>query len=80
VGAEPTLQALEESDKIVFGIFDLSPAVLKTPSEGKMAFATVLQGYLPIVFLTKCVRYGLLPANDVILAGPGSPPRRTPPR
>jgi len=78
VGAEPTLQALEESGKIgriVFGTFDLSPAVLKALSEGKMAFAIdqqqFLQGYLPIVLLTNYVRYGLLPANDVVLTGPG---------
>ncbi len=78
VGAEPTLQALEESGKIgkiVFGTFDLSPAVLKALSEKKMAFAIdqqqFLQGYLPIVFLTNYVRYGLLPANKVVLTGPG---------
>ncbi len=78
VGAEPTLQALEEAGKIgkvVFGTFDLSPAVLKALSEKKMAFAIdqqqFLQGYLPIVLLTNYARYGLLPANDVILTGPG---------
>ncbi len=78
VGAEPTLQALEEAGKIgsvTFGTFDLSPAVLKALSEGKMAFAIdqqqFLQGYLPIVFLTNYIRYGLFPANDVVLTGPG---------
>jgi len=78
VGAEPTLQALEEAGKIgkvVFGTFDLSPAVLKALNEKKMAFAIdqqqFLQGYLPVVFLANYVRYGLLPANDVVLTGPG---------
>jgi len=72
--AEPVLQALE-GKKITFGTFDLSPAVLKALSEKKMAFAIDqqqwLQGYLPIVILANYVRYGLLPANNVILTGPG---------
>jgi len=78
VGAEPTLQALEEAGKlgqVVFATFDLSPAVLEALAEGKMAFAIdqqqFLQGYLPIVFLANYVRYGLLPANDIVLTGPG---------
>ncbi len=72
--AEPVLQAIE-GKKLVFGTFDLSPAVLKALSEKKMAFAIDqqqwLQGYLPIVILANYVRYGLLPANNVILTGPG---------
>lgn len=72
--AEPVLQAIE-GKKLVFGTFDLSPAVLKALSEKKMAFAIDqqqwLQGYLPIVILANYIRYGLLPANNVILTGPG---------
>lgn len=72
--AEPVLQAIE-GKKLVFGTFDLSPAVLKALSEKKMAFAIDqqqwLQGYLPIVILANYIRYGLLPANPVILTGPG---------
>ncbi|MER3418695.1 MAG: LacI family transcriptional regulator [Chloroflexota bacterium] len=72
--AEPVLQAVE-GKKITFGTFDLSPAVLKALSEKKMAFAIDqqqwLQGYLPVVILANYVRYGLLPANPVILTGPG---------
>lgn len=76
-GAEPTLQALEESGKtgtVVFATFDLSPTILRALIARKMAFAIdqqqYLQGYLPIVFLANYVRYGLLPANDVVLTGP----------
>jgi simple sugar transport system substrate-binding protein len=72
--AEPVLQAIE-GKKLLFGTFDLSPAVLKALSEKKMAFAIDqqqwLQGYLPIVILANYIRYGLLPANSVILTGPG---------
>lgn len=72
--AEPVLQAVE-GKKITFGTFDLSPAVLKALSEKKMAFAIDqqqwLQGYLPVVILANYARYGLLPANPVILTGPG---------
>lgn len=72
--AEPVLQAVE-GKKITFGTFDLSPAVLKALSEKKMAFAIDqqqwLQGYLPVVILANYARYGLLPANPVILTGSG---------
>ncbi|AEB12654.1 sugar ABC transporter substrate-binding protein [Marinithermus hydrothermalis] len=78
VGAEPTLAALEELDligKVVFGTFDLGPTVLEALAEGKMSFAIdqqqYLQGYLPIVLLTQYIKYGVLPAEDVIFTGPG---------
>lgn len=78
VGAEPALQALQQVGrlgKIQFATFDLSPAVLDALEKKQMAFAIdqqqYLQGYLPIVFLTLYKRYGLLPANDVVLTGPG---------
>lgn len=78
VSAEPTLAALRDSGmagEIPLGTFDLSPNVLEALSNGEMAFAIdqqqYLQGYLPIVLLTLYVQYGMLPANDVILTGPG---------
>lgn len=73
--AEPVLQALEGRRGVTFGTFDLSPAVLTALSQKRMAFAIDqqqwLQGYLPIVILNNYVKYGLLPANKVIMTGPG---------
>lgn len=78
VGAEPALQALQQVGRlgrIRFATFDLSAAVLEALERRQMDFAIdqqqYLQGYLPIVILTLYKRYGLLPANDVILTGPG---------
>lgn len=78
VGAEPALQALQQTGRlgrVRFATFDLSPAVLDALSKRQMDFAIdqqqYLQGYLPIVFLTLYKRYGLLPANDIVLTGPG---------
>lgn len=78
VGAEPALQALQQVGRlgrIRFATFDLAPAVLEALEKKQMDFAIdqqqYLQGYLPIVFLTLYKRYGLLPANDVVLTGPG---------
>jgi simple sugar transport system substrate-binding protein len=78
VGAEPALQALQQTGrlgKVRFATFDLSTAVLEALANKQMDFAVdqqqYLQGYLPIVFLTLYKRYGLLPANDLILTGPG---------
>lgn len=78
VGAEPALQALQQVGRlgrIRFATFDLSAAVLEALEKKQMDFAIdqqqYLQGYLPIVFLTLYKRYGLLPANEVILTGPG---------
>lgn len=78
VGAEPALQALRQAGRlgrIRFATFDLSPAVLEALQKKEMDFAIdqqqYLQGYLPIVFLTLYKRYGLLPANDLVLTGPG---------
>ncbi|GLV48858.1 sugar ABC transporter substrate-binding protein [Thermus sp. LT1-2-5] len=78
VGAEPALQALQQIGRlgrIRFATFDLSSAVLDALEKKQMDFAIdqqqYLQGYLPIVFLTLYNRYGLLPANDVVLTGPG---------
>lgn len=78
VSAEPTLEALRANGgagEIEFGTFDLSTTVLEALVDGEMSFAIdqqqYLQGYLPIVFLTNYIQYGLLPGNDVILTGPG---------
>ncbi len=57
------------------GIFDLSPTILETLVAGEIDFAIdqqqYLQGYLPIVFLTNYIQYGLLPADPIVLTGPG---------
>jgi len=75
--AEPTLQALQDLDmlqKVKFGTFDLSPAVLEAVRDGKMLFAIdqqqFMQGYLPIALLVLYNKYGLMPGADV-LTGPG---------
>ena len=75
-GADPALKALRATGKlqdITLATFDLSPSVLQAVSEGEMAFAVdqqqYLQGYLPIVFLTNYIQYGVIPA-DVVLTGP----------
>jgi simple sugar transport system substrate-binding protein len=75
-GAEPALAALKESGRqqnITLATFDLSPSVLQAINKGDMAFAVdqqqYLQGYLPIVFLTNYIQYGVIP-SDVVLTGP----------
>jgi simple sugar transport system substrate-binding protein len=79
-GAEPTLEALEQAGTlgdIAFATFDLSPRVLEEIDGGNMLFAIdqaqYLQGYLPIVFLTKYMETGALPLGSVdrvVLTGP----------
>jgi simple sugar transport system substrate-binding protein len=79
-GATPTLQALQEAGtlgEIAFATFDLSPEVLEAIDAGDMLFAIdqaqYLQGYLPIVFLTKYLETGALPLGSkdrVLLTGP----------
>ena len=79
-GAIPTLNALEEAGKvgaIKLATFDLGPEVLQAIIDGKMLFAIdqaqYLQGYLPIVLLTKYLETGALPLGSVdrvILTGP----------
>jgi simple sugar transport system substrate-binding protein len=59
----------------ILATFDYSPVVLGAIRSGRIEFAVdqqpYLQGYLPIVFLTELVRYGLFPAQgDVIATGP----------
>ena len=79
-GAVPTLAALEESGllgSIKLATFDLGPEVLEAIVDGNMLFAIdqaqYLQGYLPIVLLTKFAETGALPLGSVervILTGP----------
>jgi simple sugar transport system substrate-binding protein len=79
IAAEPALQALEEtgrSEAVTVATFDLSPDVLSAVADGRMAFAIdqqqYLQGYLPVVFLTKYLETGAMPGGgDVIRTGPG---------
>jgi simple sugar transport system substrate-binding protein len=77
-GAEPAIQALEQVGKlgkVRFATFDLSPAVLQAIDKKQMDFAIdqqqYLQGYLPVVFLANYAKYGLMPASDAVLTGPG---------
>jgi simple sugar transport system substrate-binding protein len=77
-GAEPAMQAIEEAGKagkIRFGTFDLSPTVLQAIDKKQMEFAIdqqqYLQGYLSVMIMANYIKYGLLPANDVVLTGPG---------
>ncbi len=79
-GAIPTLAALEDSGNlgtVALATFDLGPEVLTAIDEGNMLFAIdqaqYLQGYLPIVLLTKYLETGALPLGSVervILTGP----------
>jgi simple sugar transport system substrate-binding protein len=79
-GAEPTLEALDQTGQlgdIAFATFDLSPRVLEEIGAGNMLFAIdqaqYLQGYLPIVFLTKYLETGALPLGSVdrvVMTGP----------
>ena len=69
-GAAPTIAALQEAGTlgdIAFATFDLSPEVLEAIDAGDMLFAIdqaqYLQGYLPIVFLTKYLETGALPLS-----------------
>jgi simple sugar transport system substrate-binding protein len=79
-GATPTLDALDQAGMlgdVSFATFDLSPEVLEAIEAGDMLFAIdqaqYLQGYLPIVFLTKYLETGALPLGSVdrvVLTGP----------
>ncbi|ADI14359.1 sugar ABC transporter substrate-binding protein [Truepera radiovictrix] len=78
LGGEPTIEALRQGGQlgaVEVGIFDLSPTILQALVDEEISFAIdqqqYLQGYLPIVFLTTYIQYGMLPANPIILTGPG---------
>ena len=75
--AGPALAAIEQGGRegeIAFGAFDLSPEILEAIRDGRIRFAVdqqqYLQGYLPIVLLTKYLETGTLPAGGVIETGP----------
>jgi simple sugar transport system substrate-binding protein len=77
-GAEPTLQALQDAGKagkVKFGTFDLSATVLQAIDKKQMEFAIdqqqYLQGYLSVVIMANYIKYGVLPANENVLTGPG---------
>ena len=57
---------------IKIGTFDLGPDVLKAVEAGRIGFAVdqqpYLQGYLPIEMLALRARYGILPAQDDVVA------------
>ena len=77
-GAIPTLAAVQNVDAdVALATFDLGPEVLQAIIDGDMLFAIdqaqYLQGYLPIVLLTKFLDTGALPLGSVdrvILTGP----------
>ncbi len=71
-GADPALQALERADvgeDFTFGTFDLSPDILRAVADGQVLFAIdqqqFLQGYLPVLYLTQYVQYGVSPVGEV---------------
>lgn len=77
-GAIPTLAAVQNVDAdVALATFDLGPEVLQAIIDGDMLFAIdqaqYLQGYMPIVLLTKFLDTGALPLGSVdrvILTGP----------
>lgn len=77
-GATPTLAALDSlGSDLPLATFDLGPEVLQAIVDGQILFAIdqaqFLQGYLPIVLLTKFLDTGALPLGSVdrvILTGP----------
>ena len=75
--AGPALAAIEQGGgegEIAFGAFDLSPEILEAIRDGRILFTVdqqqYLQGYLPIVLLTKYLETGTLPAGGIIRTGP----------
>jgi simple sugar transport system substrate-binding protein len=76
--AEPALAALHGLGRadVAYATFDLTPPVLRALKDGRMLFAIdqqqYLQGYLPIVLLTKYRETGTMPGGgEVIRTGPG---------
>ena len=72
LGGEPVVAAVQESGRassIKVASFDLSANFLKDIVDGKATFGIdqqqYLQGYLPVIFLSKYIKYGLIPASDV---------------
>lgn len=77
-GAIPTLAAVQNAGAdVALATFDLGPEVLTAIDAGDMLFAIdqaqYLQGYLPVVFLTKFLDTGAMPLGSVdrvVLTGP----------
>jgi simple sugar transport system substrate-binding protein len=77
--AAPALAALRASgraDDVVYATFDLTTEVLAGIDDGRIAFAIdqqqYLQGYLPIVLLTKYIETRAVPGGgEVVRTGPG---------
>ena len=77
-GAEPALAAIQQLNRptMRFATFDLSPRVLEAVRDGQALFAIdqqqYLQGYLPIVLLTKYLETLTMPGGGrVVATGPG---------
>lgn len=74
-GANPGLSFLQDvqAKDILFGAFDLDPAVLQGIKDGKILFTIdqqpYLRGYIPVMTLALNLRYAFRPANDY-LTGP----------
>ncbi len=73
-GALPALAALDasgRSDEVVFGVFDLSPEVLRAVRDGRVLFAVdqqqYLQGYLGVLVLVKYLELGVLPGGGATI-------------
>jgi simple sugar transport system substrate-binding protein len=72
---EPAVEAAREARRpVMVASFDLSPGLLEAIGRGEASFAVdpqaFLQGYLSTVLLTNQIRYGLMPANELIESGP----------
>lgn len=77
LSAIPTIAALKAmhvAGQLYFGTFDLSSEIVAAIKDGTIRWAIdqqpYLQGYLPVVFLANYDRYGVIPANKVLLTGP----------
>jgi len=84
-GADPAIAALQRSGKlgrVRFATFDLTPRVLQAVKAGQILFAIdqqqYLQGYLPVVLLTKYLETRTMPGGgQVIRTGPSFVTRET---
>lgn len=70
LSASPTMALLKKKRmKKYFVTFDLSKEITNGIKDGTIAFAVdqqpYLQGYLPVLFLTQYVKYGVIPSGDV---------------
>lgn len=72
LGATPMLSAVRSqnmNDQLDLATFDLGTDILRAISDGQLMFAIdqqqFLQGYLPVVFLTNYIQYGVAPVNEI---------------